>query len=271
MIKFFRKIRQQLLTENKFSRYLLYAIGEIVLVVIGILIALQINNWNENRKGRIQELSSMKEVVENLKYDMVRCDNNINKNATVIKGLDSLRTSISNAIDGNDQATDIYYYALKYGIDYNKAVLNRAAYEELINSGSIKAIDNRTLVQQLSDYYQRIAFTVPEFRPKTGYENMQTSRKKFISFKGLEPFLQSFDTINKVSFSVDYDFKDIQQMEHLKLLQPHELALTDYYNDIAQFQIDLKTYIFYMSWVKEAANDLILDIKKEYQLTDTIE
>ena len=50
MIKFFRKIRQRLLTENKFSKYLIYAIGEIILVVIGILIALQINNWNENRK-----------------------------------------------------------------------------------------------------------------------------------------------------------------------------------------------------------------------------
>jgi len=47
MIKFFRKIRQQLLAENKFTKYLIYAIGEIVLVVIGILIALSINNWNE--------------------------------------------------------------------------------------------------------------------------------------------------------------------------------------------------------------------------------
>ncbi|MEM6516972.1 MAG: DUF6090 family protein, partial [Bacteroidota bacterium] len=50
MIKFFRNIRKTLLTENRFNKYLLYAIGEIVLVVIGILIALQINNWNENRK-----------------------------------------------------------------------------------------------------------------------------------------------------------------------------------------------------------------------------
>ena len=49
MIKFFRKIRQQLLSENKFSKYLIYAIGEIVLVVIGILIALSINNWNQEK------------------------------------------------------------------------------------------------------------------------------------------------------------------------------------------------------------------------------
>lgn len=50
MIKFFRNIRRQLLGEGKTGRYLKYAIGEIVLVVIGILIALSINNWNENRK-----------------------------------------------------------------------------------------------------------------------------------------------------------------------------------------------------------------------------
>ena len=55
MIKFFRKIRQKLLTENKFSKYLIYAIGEIVLVVIGILIALaSINNWNDRKKDNKQ-------------------------------------------------------------------------------------------------------------------------------------------------------------------------------------------------------------------------
>lgn len=52
MIKFFRKIRQKLLTVNKFSKYLIYATGEIILVVIGILIALQVNNLNEQRKQR---------------------------------------------------------------------------------------------------------------------------------------------------------------------------------------------------------------------------
>ena len=55
MIKFFRKIRQKTLTKNKFGKYLTYAFGEIVLVVIGILIALQINNWNENRKESKRE------------------------------------------------------------------------------------------------------------------------------------------------------------------------------------------------------------------------
>ena len=54
MIKFFRHIRQNLIMENKTRKYLKYAVGEIVLVVIGILIALQVNNWNENRKTEIK-------------------------------------------------------------------------------------------------------------------------------------------------------------------------------------------------------------------------
>lgn len=67
MIKFFRHIRKQLLTENKFSKYLLYAIGEIVLVVIGILIALSINNWNEERKEQRKET----ELLTNIKKSLV--------------------------------------------------------------------------------------------------------------------------------------------------------------------------------------------------------
>ncbi len=66
MIKFFRKIRQRLLTENKFSKYLLYAVGEIVLVVIGILIALQINNRNEEQKMRVLERETLAEILENI-------------------------------------------------------------------------------------------------------------------------------------------------------------------------------------------------------------
>lgn len=71
MIKFFRKIRQKLLTENKFSKYLLYAIGEIILVVIGILIALQINNSNELNKQRAKEVQFLK----NLKSDLIYLKN----------------------------------------------------------------------------------------------------------------------------------------------------------------------------------------------------
>ena len=69
MIKFFRRIRQRLLTENKFSKYLLYAIGEIILVVIGILIALSINNWNEDRKESLIEKNYLRRLLADLEND----------------------------------------------------------------------------------------------------------------------------------------------------------------------------------------------------------
>ncbi len=72
MIKFFRNIRRRLLRENRFTRYLLYAIGEIILVVIGILIALQINNWNEAQKNREVEREILTQISENLQQDKIR-------------------------------------------------------------------------------------------------------------------------------------------------------------------------------------------------------
>jgi hypothetical protein len=72
MIKFFRKIRQKLLEEGNLKRYLIYAFGEILLVVIGILIALQINNWNEGRKELAKSHEILREIAENLEYNNVQ-------------------------------------------------------------------------------------------------------------------------------------------------------------------------------------------------------
>jgi len=70
MIPIFRKIRKKMADDNKPVKYLRYAIGEIVLVVIGILIALQINNWNENRKLQNEELNLLFDIQSDLKVTL---------------------------------------------------------------------------------------------------------------------------------------------------------------------------------------------------------
>ncbi len=77
MIKFFGKIRILLLSENRFGKYIFYAVGEVVLVVIGILIALQINNWNEIQKQRKVEIEILKEIRANLISDLKDHDDNM--------------------------------------------------------------------------------------------------------------------------------------------------------------------------------------------------
>ncbi|WP_412561488.1 DUF6090 family protein [Winogradskyella sp. MIT101101] len=98
MIKFFRHIRQSMIKQNKTKKYLLYAIGEIILVVIGILIALQINNWNEDRK-----LASLeKAILIDLKQDLVITrnimDDDLNQNKLKVEQLESMIYNIDNKI-----------------------------------------------------------------------------------------------------------------------------------------------------------------------------
>ncbi len=70
MFAFLRKIRKSLIRSGSAQKYLLYAIGEIILVVIGILIALQINNWNEDRKESIMETKVLEDLSENLTLNL---------------------------------------------------------------------------------------------------------------------------------------------------------------------------------------------------------
>ena len=74
MIKFFRKIRQKLLSENKFSKYLIYAIGEIVLVMIGILMALQVTNWNNRRIEKKKEANYIENINKQFQLNRAQLD-----------------------------------------------------------------------------------------------------------------------------------------------------------------------------------------------------
>ena len=107
MIKFFRKIRQQLLTENKVSKYLIYAIGEIVLVVIGILIAVSINNWNENRK-LTKDLDLIKQsLISELYKDYESINNELNLLNKDIEKLENYFQRISSVSVNKDSLVKI--------------------------------------------------------------------------------------------------------------------------------------------------------------------
>ena len=102
MIKFFRKIRQRLLSENKFSKYLIYAIGEIVLVVIGILIALQIGQWNKESEVKELELTILKEIRSNLNDDLNQMNGDISLMQIMDTACADLKKAINNKIELNN-------------------------------------------------------------------------------------------------------------------------------------------------------------------------
>lgn len=116
MIKFLRKIRHRLFIENKLSKYLLYAIGEILLVVIGILIALQINNWNEGIKKANQE----KELYSQLIADLISEGTTIEKAIDRAKEYEDLHYHLFDARNGlAEYDSTMKYGLLRYNIPFS--------------------------------------------------------------------------------------------------------------------------------------------------------
>ncbi len=151
MIKFFRKIRQNLISEKKFRDYLLYAIGEIVLVVIGILIALTINNNNQNRITREKEQVYLAGLQNEFQTSRFKLQELIKVNRQNFEGAKKIVEYIS---DEELQPTEKTFSQLLYNTFAFDVVFNpnNSLLNEMINSGSLKDISNAELRRQLTNW-----------------------------------------------------------------------------------------------------------------------
>lgn len=149
MIKFFRKIRHKLISENKFSKYVLYAVGEILLVVIGILIALQVNNWNQKRIERKIEQNYISSLIEDAKTDLANFNNVIAQSKERIKNLDSLEYMCYN-YDKNDAELMMWYIKCLKFPDFITQT-NRTI-SQLKNSGGMRLIKDETKIDAIIKY-----------------------------------------------------------------------------------------------------------------------
>ena len=153
MIKLFRKIRQKLLTENKFSKYLLYAVGEIILVVIGILIALQLNNLNTIHTEK-QNLNKYLEKIEtNIKDDIIIAKRMLESRIENAKLCDKATELIVNR-DFSDQATitnAVFVMIIEQPLNFN-----RSGFESLKNSGYLQYVSEPKLENLINKYYNAV-------------------------------------------------------------------------------------------------------------------
>jgi hypothetical protein len=146
MIKFFRQLRQKLLTENKISKYLLYAFGEIVLVVIGILIALQINNWNDGRLQQIAAKTFYKNTIQQLMEDRRNLEGQIAYNNKDIK---QFRYAIDLIEENTRSAKDSLWAITGKLVDYSDFDRQGNLYETIVNSGDVKLLKNEEIKKRL--------------------------------------------------------------------------------------------------------------------------
>lgn len=205
MIKIFRNIRQKLAAENKVASYLRYAIGEILLVVIGILIALQVNNWNEERKNKSEE----KEIIKNLHEEFLQIKNDLQ---VKIDELDNSKNAVqelmslfekSQAEIKTTNTDSLIYFTLTWP-EFNPAssVLN-----DLLQSGRLRLLTNTDLRKLLFKWIPQIEEAKSQYDEMIRFNNDRVFEylNKYVSFKNVDNYGMVFWR-EKSHFKIDHSF-----------------------------------------------------------------
>lgn len=217
MIKFFRHIRKSLIEQNKMGKYFKYAIGEILLVVIGILIALQINNWNENKKQRAQELHYLKNIKTDLQMNIAHIDNYIADREVAAKNAAKILEHYEGRPIGDfevfaSEAISIYTWRKFFQINNT--------FQELVNSGNLALISNDSIKNTLLNM-------------ETLYKVMkdEESHFRYDSEKLLyDPYFEKVDT-NPIVKNFTYQVTGGQAGERIALNRSH---FKNMLNDVKQ-------------------------------------
>lgn len=153
MLPFFRKIRYRLANDNQFFKYSRYAAGEIFLVVVGILLALQINNWNENRKNSALAKLFIEDFIKSLESDAALLDDRIQMNEEQIQNILSILNTLENKDELSKAELEVFFNEnISLGFEsYFVPEMGSFRQFEANNGGSI--IQNRELRDSLYKYY----------------------------------------------------------------------------------------------------------------------
>jgi hypothetical protein len=197
MIKFFRHIRQRMIKENRISKYLLYAIGEIILVVIGILIALSLNNWNTEQKERALELKTLNELQASFLGDLEDLNFNLKSHEEGLFACQQLLVAFENEVPYSDRLDS------HFGQFYNVSVLvhSTGAYETLKSRG-MDIISNDGLRRQVVRMYDLIYNEILENQRNFDFVDLQENKHFMFEHMTDWKFFQSakprdYDMISK--------------------------------------------------------------------------
>lgn len=232
MIKLFRKIRQALLMENqtsakasagsKVSKYLLYAFGEILLVVIGILLALQIDSWNDQRIENRQEVELLRAMKEEFQFNADQLNTSINTNKKVAQVCKDLTRMIR--ADSVTAAPDKMYDLLMRMLDFNSFDARTGVSGEIVTSGKLNILKNDKLRAQLVNWLTILEDCEEDilFRSENYTTNlMPFLMKRFPLANGELTKKLDFDKNNyldtyteKSPFKIDISPKDLMEFEN---------------------------------------------------------
>mgnify|MGYP003119216942 CR=1 FL=1 len=224
-----------MLTENKFGKYLTYAIGEIILVVIGILIALSINNWNENRKNSIEEKAILENLIENLNLSKIQSEQLISEENQLKQNLIQIL-----GVNSNDSR-------VVWDLQSDMPTFN--AYNNLKSTNKLSLIKNKNINEKFTEleFRQNKLNDILEDRLSVHQIRIDDILEKEINFI---PLVKSnIPTINIENESKN-NYLQVLEIKRIRYLLGMKLSFTQ---DVIDFRKNLDTEI----------KDLIILIEKE--------
>lgn len=151
MIKFFRKIRYNLMENGKTGRYIKYAIGEIILVMIGILLALQVNNWNQERNENKLGKSYLERIHRDIVLDTFNFRKKIESNNAIRVEIKKALEDLNNHVDSFEEVTHI---CAVFGRALDQVFIPKDnTYKGMVSSGNLTLIKNTTLIEAITNLY----------------------------------------------------------------------------------------------------------------------
>lgn len=253
MINFFRRIRKNLMAENKFSKYLLYAIGEIVLVVIGILLALQLNTWKETQRA----LEAEKALLENLHEDLQAAKEQSEAFIIEEKGLiDRLILALGIHADGQPTPPEFYSDSIMidmiWEFETNVPVVN--SYAEIKNTGKTSLIRNREIRQKFTNLELSINALDNLVKDRL---NVQQIRIDDIAENDINLVRFANDPGNYLVVNLEQepenDYREVFKRPKVRNLLAMKLLLT---RDVLKFRLELQREIeVIMDLIEEEIND----------------
>lgn len=203
MIKFFRRIRQQLISENKLSNYLLYSGGEIILVVLGILIALQINDWNEARKYKNLEIVTLIEIQKGLRQAL---DENERAQKVNMKSIESYEIILEH-FEQKLPHTESLNILFRYLMVWQEPDFNYAGFETFKSRGPDLISNDSIKIKLLEIYEEDIQYLVNDHN-KTEWNYNNTVMTPF--------FVENFETDTQTFKTIPNDYGKLMNNQQFK-------------------------------------------------------
>jgi hypothetical protein len=244
MIKLFRNIRKNLLNEGKTNKYFKYAIGEIVLVVIGILIALAISDWNSNRLNANRNYTLLGKLSKELDLNIER---SVFLDTVGFTEGGKYTDSILNILNRGVMVDDLDYLVKNSTFYETNLNLNTSVFEELKNTGSLYAIGSDSLVTTIQRYYQLC------------------DRESFYSLTYGKELLH----LKEKCYDGWWDFSSLYQIDPNNAIDIHSWVFNPRSPEYIHYRQFIEYYKFYNQVMTYKLNDIIGESKKLQKLITT--